>query len=912
MGLRVLLRPAEHRPGKAGAVGTTLAAAALLAAGIAVYATRARGVELFRTEPRGLDEFVYETPSVAWSVVPVVCAGPALLLGTTAALWCARKPWTLQGFRFARTAALIAALAGCGDTVLLLATGDPGWARREVSVALAVIKYSALLPAGLVALYGILVTWFRCAFGKAVTLEDSDGQECAPLTDRDPDPPGPPPSVPRAAERWRRGYQVPDVEPGAVGFCLSGGGIRAASIALGVVQSMRSRLLGARYLVSVSGGGFTAGALQQLLTETSAPPGAVRDPETAFAHGSVEEDFLRRHVGYLAATPAEMFTALGVLARGLLLSLAALFAPAVVAGVLAGRFYDFLPLTELPADARLAAPRAGVLLGLGTLALAALLVSLVGRALPHGGTATWVMRRLSGRLAVLMGLAAVLTIVLPVLGWLVEELLAQTSPGIRVGGPVGMVALAYLSALASILWRKRKTLNDAIHSARKGITAAIPNSLLQLLLVMLTTTVLGLAWLLLFVTMLGIGKTDAALWTAVGLGVVLGLFDQTSLSLHPFYRERLACTFAVRTIRRDGQEIVVLYPSAEGTTLSTYGKRPESFPEVIFAAAANLTGEARTPPGLNCVSYTLSANWVGGPDVGWVRTDKLERLVHNRLWRDLTVQSAVAVSGGAFASAMGRGAGWYQVLFAVSGARLGAWLPNPHFLLEASGQGWSYPGLPRARRLTYLVREVLGVHSYSDRLLHVTDGGHYDNLGLVELFRRRCAEIYCVDAGVNAPPGATSLADALTLAQQELGVRVEFDDPWRIEPGTAKPLDDDHPMSALDPRLAECPVLTGTIHYPEESGQRTTGRLVIGKAVLWRDLPYWLLSYAAHRPAFPHESTSDQFFDDGRFAAYTELGRRLGTAMAQVQGSKVELLETVDAPGVVPADHTGDPDRAGE
>jgi hypothetical protein len=539
------------------------------------------------------------------------------------------------------------------------------------------------------------------------------------------------------------------------------------------------------------------------------------------------------------------------------------------------------------------------LLALGALALSALLTSLAGRALRRRGTVAGILRRLSARLAVLMGLVAVLTVVLPLLVRLVRLMLAQTSVGVQVAAPAGTVVLAYLAALGSILWRNREKLEAAAKSTKDGIVAAIPNSLLQLLLVMLTTTVLALAWLLLLVAMVGTGKADAVVWTSVGLGVVLGLFDQTSLSLHPFYRERVAGTFALRTVRRRGHEIVVPYPSTGTSTLSTYGKRPRSFPEVIFAAAANLTGEGRTPPGLNCVSYTLSADWVGGPDVGWVRTGKLEGLVRNRLRRDLTVQGAVAVSGAAFASAMGRGARWFQVLFAVSGARLGAWLPNPHFLLTAKRNGWAYPGLPRARRLPYLVREVLGLHSYSDRLLHVTDGGHYDNLGLVELLRRRCAEIYCVDAGVNAPPGATSLSDALTLARQELGVEVEFDKPWQIEPGTAKPLNPGHPMSVLDGRLAECPVLTGTIHYPAESGQKTTGKLVVGKAVLWPRLPYSVLAYAAHQPEFPHESTGDQFFDDGRFTAYTELGRRLGTVMEHTAESPAtaDSTDSTEPPG---------------
>lgn len=60
------------------------------------------------------------------------------------------------------------------------------------------------------------------------------------------------------------------------------------------------------------------------------------------------------------------------------------------------------------------------------------------------------------------------------------------------------------------------------------------------------------------------------------------------------------------------------------------------------------------------MSFTLAGDWVGGPEVGWIRTGSLEQHVGGQLRRDLTVQAAVAISGAAFASAMGRQARAYQ------------------------------------------------------------------------------------------------------------------------------------------------------------------------------------------------------------------------------------------------------------
>jgi hypothetical protein len=889
-----LTRPVEHGPRRSTALVTVLAAVLFLAGGITLYLLAAPRVQLIAIELGGAGQARPLPPGTAtalwWDLALVFGVGVALVLGTTAAIWVSWAPRAQQLSRFARIAALVAVLAAMlNDVLLLIATAAPDDVLLTLATTAAVVKFGAVLPAGLLTCYGIAVTLWRClANGRRrlgrLAVGDHDGLAASPLEEGDFQVPAA--DELRATSRWRRGYQVPDAEPGTTGLCLSGGGIRAASVAMGALQSLRSRLLQARYLVSVSGGGYTSGALQQALTSAieEQPVGEVlRKPESAYAQGGVEEDHVRRHVSYLADSTPETLTAFGVLGRGLLLSLIVLFAPAFVLGAIVGWLYREVPVT-VPATATFPVFRVGALIALGVLVLGALGASLLARATAPSKELRQVLRRLATRLALLAVLVAGITVVIPVLVWF-AYLLPTKNPGVRIGSPVGAVLLTYLSTLASILWRNRSKLGTS--GTTTGITAALPSSLLQRVLVIVTTAVLALAWLLLFVVTVGADGDAATLWAALGFAVVLlivgGIFDETSLSLHPFYRERLACTFAVRRVERDGCEIAVPYPSTERTTLSHYGRTDVKFPQVIFAAAANLTGEGRTPPGLSCVSYTMSADWVGGPDVGWVRTGTLEQVVPARFQRDLTVQGAVAISGAAFASAMGRSARWFQVLLAVSGSRLGAWLPNPGFVLAApqhpQRNGWAYPGLPQARRLPYLWREVLGIHSHSDRLLHVTDGGHYDNLGLVELLRRRCSLIYCVDASVDEQPTATTLATALTLAEQELGVRVELHDPWQAEPGSGKPLDPEGPLSMLTARLVKSPVITGTIHYPPESGlppQQRTAHLVVAKALLWRELPYPLLSYAAHHPEFPHDSTGDQFFDDGQFAAYTELGRRLG------------------------------------
>lgn len=926
------------------------------------------------------------TAAVRWDFLFIAGYGLALWLGTTLAR---RLFWTRQasGFAsFSRGAVVVTVLADVIENVLLLvglgpATGETQARLLDAAAATAIVKFSALLPAAVCALVGVGTTVHRALRRPHEPVPEEDRVRMPPPQEGRPYPPDglataaigqgidaePRQSTVDASRpallgeaRWRKAFFVPgcpvDRRDGApvTGFCLSGGGIRSASVAMGALQTLRPELRSADYLVSVSGGGFTAGALVQALTGAGdryvdRPDVPVHAPKSAYAEGSAEFDHLRRNSSYLASTPTQMLRALGVLGRGLLATLTLIFAPAVVLGVLTAWFYHFVPLARLPLlpgnRPSLANPvgvrgdmwaagdfyvSTSALLSVGAVAALALLAWLFlvwttylgrSRRADRIGNGSY---RLSVFLSSLTVLVAVVALGVPFVVWVAGQTMAALRPstGLTIVGPVGLVILTYLSSLAAMLWRKRKTITKRVAGLRKapGSSTAVPTGALQLLLVIVTVAVLVAAWLLLFGVAVSATATDlserhsvGSLWLAFGLAFVVlalgALLDESSLSLHPFYRKRLAKAFATRVVRRDhGEEnpeeeettsstFAVPYHSAEGTTLSSYGKvakEAEPFPEVVFAAAANL-GHDHTPPGLNSVSFTMNADWVGGPDVGWVPTKAVERRASDRLGRDLTVQAAVAISGAAFASAMGRFARWYQILLAVSGARLGTWLPNPTFLhrLDGAADDWALPRLPCIRRMSYLLRELFNLHPLEERLLHVTDGGHYENLGLVELLRRRCRLIYCIDSGGDRPPTAKGLAQALTLAEAELGVKVALDHPFDAEPGIGTKLKPEDPLAALNAGLVTNPVITGTITYPAASGldpEQRTGVLVVARALLWPELSYPLLSYATQNLVFPRDSTGDQWFNDGQFCAYTELGRKLGERAREAMQRKRSQL----------------------
>ncbi|MER5730470.1 hypothetical protein ABT084_19405 [Streptomyces sp. NPDC002138] len=762
----------------------------------------------------------------------------------------------------------------------------------------------------------------------------------------DPALPEAPPDSSRA--RWRtRAYQPPGREPASVGVCVSGGGIRSAAVTLGALQALREGgVLGrARYLVSVSGGGYMAGAFQLALTrEQPRDPGAGGAPlaraglataRDAFAPGSPEEDHIRRHAKYLADSPREKLLAAGVILRGLGVSLGLLGLAFVVAGVCLGGYYEAVPLTDLtrlrprPGEAFPAfSPHARFLapaLALIGIAAAVSVVASLFRAHSGKSRPAWVRTTVRGFIA-LAAAMSLLTVVLPAVFWFFAWLSHRTD--VLPDGPRGISILGALTAAATAVGGVFTALSGRVKKLKPSGEGAGPfaGSATSVMTRIgggpLTTAVVWLVLLLLAffgLALLSWSAVSAHGWPAAWrLGLPLALLlaailvDQTTFSLHPFYRQRLAGAFAVRrAVLSDGSVGALPYDyNAESTRLSAYGKRAEGFPQVIFAASAAMSLRNRTAPGRPAVPFTFSHDWVGGPDTGWVRTATMEATAHPLIRRDLTVQSAVAVSGAAFASAMGSQGSSVQRLLALSNLRLGTWVPNPTYLAEVARHrpDWTMPRLPWVRRLRYQLQELAGRYSDTSPMVLCTDGGHFDNLGLVELLRLRCETVYVIDSSADSPPLATTLAEAVTLAYEDLGVRITFDQPevLRLVPGSAAKVEPTEPMAALNTRFSADCVVRGVIEYPEPvafPGRRKPSRfatLVFAKASLTPDMPYELLAYALKEKVFPRQSTFDQWFDHAQFDAYRALGHHLGAEAAKLPVKRRRFGPCGTPPGAPP------------
>ncbi len=176
--------------------------------------------------------------------------------------------------------------------------------------------------------------------------------------------------------------------------------------------------------------------------------------------------------------------------------------------------------------------------------------------------------------------------------------------------------------------------------------------------------------------------------------------------------------------------------------------------------------------------------------------------------------------------------------------RLGRWLPNPG--RRAGGPespGWG---------LWYLLRELFAHADADADFVNVSDGGHFENLGIYELVRRRCRLIVACDAGCDPEPFAfEDLGNAVRKC------RIDFDAEIRID---LAPLRADYPQRRRH--------AVARIAYADGS----SGVLVYLKPLMNGSEPADLQHYHAAHPEFPQQSTADQWFDESQFESYRRLG----------------------------------------
>ncbi len=419
------------------------------------------------------------------------------------------------------------------------------------------------------------------------------------------------------------------------------------------------------------------------------------------------------------------------------------------------------------------------------------------------------------------------------------------------------VSLGFSAVGALFLTRLLASRRAIVGSGKIRLPAPLRRGLLAL------AVILALALGLVFFSSLlvGVKETSDVVKVAVAgvlVFVALGvLIDHNKVGPHYFYRDRLAETYLLSELAdtegklhtfRDAMEMPLAHLHGEpADPETTPWKNPA--PYHLISAAINLGGSRDLTRKDRKSGYWLfSKLYCGSTHTGFRPTARYRG-------KETKLARAIAISGAAASSAIGT-ATFFAQAFAtvVFNIRLGYWMENPHS--EAS--------LERQEDRTFwpqhLWQELSMNTTERGRLVNLSDGGHTgDNVGLYPLFQRQCKVIIACDA--ERDPGLTfgSFTEALRHAYVDLGVAVDID------------LTMIRRDAATGYSRSHCAV--GRIKYPDRPDQESF--LIYMKNSLTGDEPEPILNYQSANPAFPHESTMDQFFDDAQFESYRALGVHL-------------------------------------
>ena len=189
--------------------------------------------------------------------------------------------------------------------------------------------------------------------------------------------------------------------------------------------------------------------------------------------------------------------------------------------------------------------------------------------------------------------------------------------------------------------------------------------------------------------------------------------------------------------------------------------------------------------------------------------------------------------------------------------------------------------------LLYTILELFGATDDSRGFVNLSDGGHFDNLGVYELVRRCCRYIVVCDAGQDGRFLFEDLGDVIRRCRTDFGVEIEI------------AVDRIGERDALTRSQTHCVI--GRIHYlnlprrvddrlvdannrplVENGGLRAgatpaheVGYIVYIKPTMTGDEPQDVLESLRRVPEFPHQTTADQWFGESQFESYRKLGMHI-------------------------------------
>ncbi len=421
---------------------------------------------------------------------------------------------------------------------------------------------------------------------------------------------------------------------------------------------------------------------------------------------------------------------------------------------------------------------------------------------------------------------------------------------------------------------------------------------------------------------------------AGGVGWLFGWrVDVNEFSMQLFYRNRLSRCYLAATVpnrqadpftgfdgrgempdmvnpraRRLPPGVTDLLPDKFNRVEKMKGNYDGPFP--IFCTTLNLTtGEDLATQERKGASFAFTPLY-SGYSVPWTDGDAKNLVSYNGYvptkdyaypMGGIHLDTAVAISGAAANPNMGYNSNpALAFLMTFFNVRLGWWITNTRRMDKwKAANGRVTPQFA----LGYLLKELFGMVNDSAPFVNLSDGGHFENMGLYELVRRRCRYIVVCDAEEDAEVNFGGMGGAITKCRADFGAEIDLDlRPLRLDDKTGY-------------SKAHCVV--GTIRYPpppedrvddeaatdceclmDEVDDKYTGVIVYMKSSLVGDEPPDLLTYKLAHNVFPQDSTANQWFTETQFEAYRRLGHHVTMTAVQPalspQKTKFDARDTIE------------------
>lgn len=212
------------------------------------------------------------------------------------------------------------------------------------------------------------------------------------------------------------------------------------------------------------------------------------------------------------------------------------------------------------------------------------------------------------------------------------------------------------------------------------------------------------------------------------------------------------------------------------------------------------------------------------------------------------IGTAMAISGAAVSPNHGyHSSPATAFLLTVFNVQIGWWIGNPR------KKSWQYSDPKKG--LTYIVENLIGQTNTQNDFLCLSDGGHFDNMGLYEMIRRQCSLIILCDAEQDNSFSCEGFANAIRRCRIDFGAEIDID---------LKNI-----LNRDNNNFSKAHFSIGNIKY---AGVKKPGVLLYIKSSVTGDEPVDVREYSIKNKTFPHQSTADQFFDEEQFESYRKLG----------------------------------------